>query len=208
MPIRQIAKMGHPVLRMCAEEVSDPTDPEIARLVEDMRDTLIDIAGAGIAAPQLYDPRRVILYRIEASRIPEGSRMKPLPWTVMINPVLTTIGSEKQLIWEKCLSLPGLHGKVPRYTKVHISFQTLDGNTVAYDADGWHAMILQHEYDHLDGILYPMRMDDISLLSFNAEPGPLSEDVASDKSIDPMFQKLAASWAGRHLWLPKTTGKL
>jgi len=79
MPIRQIAKMGHPVLRMCAEEVSDPTDPEIARLVEDMRDTLIDIAGAGIAAPQLYDPRRVILYRIDAGRIPEGSRMKPLP---------------------------------------------------------------------------------------------------------------------------------
>jgi len=79
---------------------------------------------------------------------------------------------------------------------------------VAYDADGWHAMILQHEYDHLDGILYLMRMDDISLLSFNAEPGPLSEDVASDKSIDPMFQKLAASWAGRHLWLPETTGKL
>jgi len=79
---------------------------------------------------------------------------------------------------------------------------------VAYDADGWHAMILQHEYDHLDGILYLMRMDDISLLSFNAEPGLLSEDVASDKSIDPMFQKLAASWAGRHLWLPETTRKL
>jgi peptide deformylase len=207
MPIRQIAKMGHPVLRMRSAEVPDPTDPEIARLVEDMRDTLVDISGAGIAAPQLYDPRRVILYRIEADRVPEGSSMKPLPWTVMINPELTTIGSDKQLIWEKCLSLPGLHGKVPRHTKVHISFQTLEGDTVAYDADGWHAMILQHEYDHLDGILYPMRMDDISLLSFNAEPGPLSEDVASDKSIDPMFQKLAASWASRHLWLPETSGK-
>ncbi|MDA1355876.1 MAG: peptide deformylase [Proteobacteria bacterium] len=208
MPIRQIAKMGHPVLRMRAEEVLDPTDPEIARLVEDMRDTLVDIVGSGIAAPQIYDSRRVILYRIEADRIPEGSSMKALPWTVMINPVLTMIGGEKRLIWERCLSLPGLHGKVPRHTKVHISFQTLAGDTVAYDADGWHAMILQHEYDHLDGILYPMRMDDITLLSFNAEPGPLTEDVARDKSIDPMFQKLAASWTGRHLWLPETDGKL
>jgi peptide deformylase len=208
MPIRQIAKMGHPVLRKRSVEVPDPTDPEIARMVDDMRDTLIDIAGAGIAAPQIYDPRRVILYRIEPDRIPEGSNMKARPWTPMINPVLTTIGEEKGMIWEKCLSLPGLHGKVPRFLKVHISFQTLDGGTEEYEADGWHAMILQHEYDHLDGILYPMRMTDMSLLSFNAEPGPLTEDVAKDKSIDPMFQRLAASWAGREVWLPETAGKL
>ena len=153
MPIRQIAKMGHPILRRRAEEVSDPTDPEIARLVDDMRDTLIDIAGAGIAAPQVYDPRRIILYRISADRIPEKSSMQALDWTAMINPELTPIGDEKRLIWERCLSLPGLHGKVPRHTKVHISFETLAGETLAYDTEGWHAMILQHEYDHLEGRL-------------------------------------------------------
>jgi peptide deformylase len=200
MPIRQIAKMGHPVLRRRAEEVPDPTDPEIARLIEDMRDTLIDIGGAGIAAPQVYDSRRIILYRIDAARIPEGSGMQPLDWTVMINPVLTPIGDDKRLIWERCLSLPGLHGKVPRHTKVHIAFTTSAGESVAYEAEGWHAMILQHEYDHLEGILYPMRMEDISLLSFNAEPGPLAEDVDRDKNIDPMLQNLVAAWTGRDLW--------
>ncbi len=208
MPIRQIAKMGHPVLRRRAAEVADPTDPEIARLVEDMRDTLIDIAGAGIAAPQIYDPRRVVLYRIDAGRIPDGSSMQPLDWTAMVNPVLTPVGDEKQLIWERCLSLPGLHGKVPRHTKVHISFQTLAGDSVDYEAEGWHAMILQHECDHLDGILYPMRMEDISLLSFNAEPGPLAEDVAKDKSIDRVLQNMVAAWTGRELWLPETKGKI
>ena len=200
MPVRQIARMGHPVLRQRAEEVPDPTDPEIARLVADMRDTLVDIAGAGIAAPQVYDPRRVVLYRIDAARIAPGSGMEPRAWTAMINPVLTPIGEEKRLIWERCLSLPGLHGKVLRHTKVHISFQTLDGARVEYEAEGWHAMILQHEYDHLDGILYPMRMEDISLLSFNAEPGPLAEEVAKDKTIDPMLQNMVAAWTGRELW--------
>ena len=202
MPIRQIARMGHPVLRSPAAKVDNPRGQEVAQLVADMRETLINIAGAGIAAPQVYDSRRVILYRIDAGRIPGGAGMQPLDWTAMINPDLSPLGDEKQLIWERCLSLPGLHGKVPRYTKVNISYQTLTGERVAHDAEGWHAMILQHECDHLDGILYPMRMEDISLLSFNAEPGPLSQDVVSDKNVDPVLQNMVAAWAGRDLWLP------
>ena len=94
MAIRQIAKMGHPVLRKKAAPVDDPTDPDIARLVADMQDTLEWIGAAGIAAPQVYDSRRVVVYRILADRIPPGVALEPLPWTVMVNPVITPLSEE------------------------------------------------------------------------------------------------------------------
>ena len=201
MPIRQIAKMGHPVLLKPAAAVDDPQHPDIARLAADMQDTLEWIGGAGIAAPQVYDRRRVVVYWISANRIAPGSGLEPVSRTVMVNPVVTPISEEKGMIWERCLSLPGLHGKVPRYKKIHIAFQTLAGETQEREVEDWHAMLLQHECDHLDGILYPMRMTDLSLLSFNAEPGNLAVDAETNPGLDPALRAMVDAWPGREKWL-------
>lgn len=171
MAVLEIVKMGHPALKRVAEPVNDPTSPEIARLVTDMRETLAAIDANGLAAPQVQVNQRVVVYRVPAERIPKGARQQPVPWTVMINPMVVPLTDEKEPIWERCLSLPGLYGKVPRYTRIHIAFTTLNGDRIERDAVGFHAMLLQHECDHLDGILYPMRMTDLSLLSFVSELG-------------------------------------
>jgi peptide deformylase len=171
MAVLEIVKMGHPALKRVAEPVTDPCAPEIARLVVDMRETLEAIDANGLAAPQVQVNKRVVIYRVPAARIPQGARQQPVPWTVMINPVIVPLSDEKRPIWERCLSLPGLYGKVPRYTRIHIGFTTLNGERIERDAVGFHAMLLQHECDHLDGILYPMRMTDLSLLSFVSELG-------------------------------------
>ena len=201
MAIRQIAKMGHPVLRRKAVPVDDPTDPNIARLAEDMRDTLEWIGATGIAAPQVYDSRRVVVYRILAERIPPGVALEPLPWMVMVNPVVTPLSDDVDLIWERCLSLPGLHGKVPRYKKVEIVYQTLEGVSERRVVEDWHAMILQHECDHLDGILYPMRMTDLSYLAFNAEPGELAREAEAMPDLDPALRAMVDAWPAREKWL-------
>jgi peptide deformylase len=151
--------MGHPILK------------EVAALVADMKDTLADINGAGLAAPQVYVSKRLFIYRIPEGRIPPGSGQQPVDWTALVNPAITPLDDEKKLNWERCLSIPGLHGKVPRHTRIKCAYQTLEGEAVEIEAHGFHAMILQHEYDHLDGILYPMRMTDLSLLAFNSELG-------------------------------------
>ena len=108
MAILQIAKMGHPVLRRVAARVEDPTDAEIARLAADMRETLEDIGASGVAAPQVFVEKRVVVYRMIAARIPEGSDLKPVPWTVMVNPEITPLSEVKVPVWERCLSIPGL----------------------------------------------------------------------------------------------------
>ena len=108
MAILSIARMGHPVLRAVAERVEDPSDPEIARLAADMRATLEHIAAMGIAAPQVYVPKRVVVYHLPAARIPEDLDLEPIPWTTMVNPEIAPVTEEKQPIWERCLSLPGL----------------------------------------------------------------------------------------------------
>lgn len=171
MAVLEIVKMGHPALKRVAEPVSDPSSPEIVSLVADMRETLEAIDANGLAAPQVQVNQRVVVYRVPAERIPKEARQQPVPWTVMINPVIVPLTDEKEPIWERCLSLPGLYGKVPRYTRIHIGFTTMKGESVEHDAVGFHAMLLQHECDHLDGILYPMRMTDLSLLSFVSELG-------------------------------------
>ena len=201
MAIRQIAKMGHPVLRKKAAPVDDPTDPDIARLAADMQDTLEWIGAAGIAAPQVYDSRRVVVYRILADRIPPGVALEPLPWTVMVNPVITPLSEEVGLIWERCLSLPGLHGKVPRYKRIEIAYRTLEGESQKRAVEDWHAMLLQHECDHLDGILYPMRMTDLSTLAFNAEPGVLAEEAETTPDLDMALRAMVEAWPAREKWL-------
>lgn len=171
MAILKIAKMGNDILKQIADVVIDPVAEDIAALARDMKDTLEDIGANGLAAPQVHVSKRVIVYRITESQIPPGSRLKPVDWRVLINPVIESLTDETISIWERCLSVPGLHGKVPRHAKVRLKAIGLDGSEINLVASGFHAMLLQHEYDHLDGILYPMRMTDMSTLSFNSELG-------------------------------------
>ena len=169
MAILKIARMGHPVLRRVADPVSDPTAPEIRELVRDMRETLEDIGGNGLAAPQIYVSKRVVLYRIMADRMPPGAKTKPLDWTVLINPVITPLSEKKQFAYERCLSLPDMVGMVERHTHVRCDYQTLEGTRVSAEARGFHAMVLQHECDHLDGVLYPQRMASMAEFGYGTE---------------------------------------
>lgn len=202
MAILQIAKMGHPILRQVAAAVEDPTDPEIARLAENIRQTLEHIGASGIAAPQVFVAKRVVVYRMIEARIPKGSGLQPVPWTVMVNPVITPLGDETVPVWERCLSLPGLHGQVPRYPRVAVDYLTLRGEAVRDEAHGTWASLLQHECDHLDGKLFPMRMSDIGMLAFNDSPGPLAAEAASNPDrIDPLFLDLVEQWPNRERWM-------
>ena len=171
MAILKIAKMGNPVLGEVADAVEDPTSDDVASLVEDMRETLDDIGANGLAAPQVHVSRRVIVYRITAHQIPPNAKLNPVDWQALINPVLTPLSQDQKPIWERCLSIPGLHGEVPRYTRVQLDAIGLDGKGISIKASGFHAMLLQHECDHLNGILYPERMIDLSKLAFNSELG-------------------------------------
>ena len=201
MAVLRIAKMGNPVLQRKAEPVADPTAPEIRELAADMQETLEDIGASGLAAPQVFVSKRVVVYRMIAARIPPGSGLVPRPWTVMVNPVITPRAAEKTPVWERCLSIPGLHGKVPRYMSIGIRYQDLEGRTHEHEAHSSWAALLQHECDHLDGVLYPMRMTDLSLLAYNDEPGPLAREVAANPAgIDPLFIDLVERWPARARW--------
>jgi peptide deformylase len=174
MAIRKIARMGHPVLKGISQAIDDPTSAQVARLAADLIDTCEDIGGNGIAAPQIYEPVRMFAYRVRAEIMPAGATMTGIPWTVCINPQIEVLGEDKKLYWERCLSLPDLFGQVARYTKIRFSWSDLDGERHALIAHRFHARLLQHEYDHLDGVLYPMRMQDMSTLGFVSELGPAS----------------------------------
>ena len=191
MAVRSIAKMGHPILRRIAAPIEDPTSPDVAELAEDMRETLAHIGASGIAAPQVFVSKRLVVYRMIAARIPAGSGIEPVDWTVLVNPEITPLSDTTAPVWERCLSIPGLHGKVPRYPKISLTYQTLSGESMQVEAHGTWAALLQHECDHLDGRLYPSRMDDISMLSFDDAPGALAEDAANQaEQVDPLFLDL------------------
>lgn len=172
MAILKIACMGHPVLRRRAEEVPDPTAPEIRLLVGDMLETLRDARGAGLAAPQVHVAKRVVIFaalRDEMEDEDDATDSEFSPLTVLVNPVWAPLGDERALTWEACLSVPGLTGAVPRYTHIRYRGFTPAGEKIEREATGFHARVFQHEFDHLDGILYPMRMEDLSLLVFAEE---------------------------------------
>ena len=169
MAILKIARMGHPVLRARASEVADPTAPEIQRLVADMIETMEDANGTGLAAPQVHVPLRVVIFKVAGLRAGDLPGDGPVPLTVLVNPVIEPIGEETELGWEACLSVPGLMGAVPRWTRIRYSGWTPEGERIERMAAGFHARVVQHECDHLDGVLYPMRMDDLSLLGFADE---------------------------------------
>lgn len=171
MAILKIARMGHPVLKRRADEIDDPEAPEIASLVEFMLDTMADADGLGLAAPQVYVPLRLVIFRIPPPDVgyEEELDRETLSLRILINPRIEPLSEEKTLGWEGCLSVPGLRGKVRRYTKIRYSGLSLDGTVIDDVAEGLHARVVQHECDHLDGVLYPMRMDDMSTLTFESE---------------------------------------
>lgn len=175
MAILKIARMGHPVLRRTAEPVGDPTVPEVARLVADMLETMVDADGIGLAAPQVHASRRIVCFHVPRARAGAGADAAPehadgpVPLTILINPIIEPLDDAMAEGWEACLSVPGLTGLVPRHLRIRYRGVGIDGQPIERLAEGFHARVVQHECDHLDGILYPQRMADLSRLAFVEE---------------------------------------
>ncbi|HTT85588.1 MAG TPA: peptide deformylase [Rhizomicrobium sp.] len=174
MAILKIARMGHPVLARRADPIPDPAAPGIRRLVSDMIATMADANGAGLAAPQVHVPLRVVVFQAPEDRneppLSEAERFDhTAPLTVLINPEVEVLSDETEGGWEGCLSVPGLRGYVTR--PAHIRYRGTDheGRAIERTARGFHARVVQHEIDHLDGILYPQRMADLRQLIFESE---------------------------------------
>jgi peptide deformylase len=163
---REIVRLGHPVLRQRAEEI--PRERFGTRFLRDLeRDllrTMFEDSGVGLAAPQIAVPVRAFAYYV-----PGEDDHDDIAPRVVFNPVLTFSGEPAAMGWEGCLSIPGLRGKVPRYASVHVSGRDADGQPLEFDAEGFHARVIQHEHDHLDGIVFLDRMTDMSSLSFEEE---------------------------------------
>src|ERR1700761_9617588 len=174
MAILKIARMGHPVLNMPAAPVPDPAAPEIRRLVNDMIETMIDANGAGLAAPQVHVPLRVVVFQAPEGRADPGLSEEErfdhtAPLTVLINPEIAILDPAPEGGWEGCLSVPGLRGWVARPAHIRYRGFGLDGKVIERTARGFHARVVQHECDHLDGRLYTSRMADLSRLIFESE---------------------------------------
>jgi peptide deformylase len=166
MAILKIARMGHPVLLRKCDPVSDPGAPEIRRLVADMIETMEDAPGVGLAAPQVYQSLRLFIFRVPGGRESQDPDDTAQGNTVLINPTVEPIGEERMLGWEGCLSIPGLRAAVPRASRIRYRGMDCDGNITQREVTGFHARVVQHEYDHLDGILYTMRMTDFRYFGF------------------------------------------
>ena len=177
MSVREVLRMGHPVLRERAKPVDKLGSAELKALVQDMKDTMAFQNGAGLAAPQIGVGQRVVIFGVEQNpRYPDAEEV---PFTVLVNPTLTMLTKEIEEGWEGCLSVPGMRGVVPRYMKLRYTGFDENGTPIDRVAEGFHARVVQHECDHLDGLLYPMRMTDMSRFGFTAELFP-GEDIQDD----------------------------
>jgi peptide deformylase len=162
--IRNILRMGEPLLLQRAQDVAAFDTPELHALITDMHDTMHDAQGAGLAAPQIGVPLRVVIFGfVHSDRYPDAPAV---PYTVLVNPELTPIGDAQEDGWEGCLSVPGMRGLVPRYARLRYRGHDQYGQLIDRTVDGFHARVVQHEVDHLDGILYPMRIRDMSRFGF------------------------------------------
>jgi len=164
MTIREVLKMGDPRLLARARPVEDFQSPALTQLIVDMRDTMHALNGAGLAAPQIGVGVQVVMFEVSANpRYPDAENV---PFTVLINPVLTPLTDAMEEDWEGCLSVPGMRGRVPRH--VRLRYQGVDprGQPIDRTVDGFHARVVQHEVDHLLGILYPMRIRDLRDFGF------------------------------------------
>jgi len=156
--------MGDPLLFQRSQPVQRFGTAEIRELLADMRETMIAAHGAGLAAPQIGVLQRVVIFGFEHNdRYPDAD---PVPYTELVNPVLTPIGAAMEEDWEGCLSVPGLRGRVPRFSALRYTGFDPEGRPIEREVSGFHARVVQHECDHLDGILYPMRMRDLRQLGY------------------------------------------
>jgi len=177
MAVRDVLRMGHPVLRERAKQVEKLGSPELLELVADMKDTMAAKNGAGLAAPQIGVGQRVVIFGVTSNpRYPDAEEV---PFTVLVNPRIELLTREVEEDWEGCLSVPGMRGVVPRYVKLRYTGFDEHGNPIERVAEGFHARVVQHECDHLDGILYPQRMTDMTRFGFNEELFP-GEEIVDD----------------------------
>jgi peptide deformylase len=175
MAVREVLRMGHPVLRERSRPVEELGSAELLELVADMKDTMAAKNGAGLAAPQIGVGQRVVIFGV--TRNPRYPDAEEVPFTVLVNPKIELLTREVEEGWEGCLSVPGMRGVVPRYTKLRYTGFDEHGNPIEREAEGFHARVVQHECDHLDGILYPQRMTDMTRFGFNEELFPGEEIV-------------------------------
>lgn len=164
MAIKRVLKMGDPVLYRVAEPVTDFNTTELDALIADMFDTMAAQNGAGLAAPQIGVSLRVVIFGIEENARYPG--VEPVPTTVLINPQIEVLTTDTDDAWEGCLSVPGLRGVVTRYTRLRYKGFDQHGTPIEREAQGFHARVVQHECDHLDGVLYPMRLKDVRLFGY------------------------------------------
>jgi peptide deformylase len=163
MAVRRVLKMGEPLLRAVAQPVTS-FDAELAALIADMDETMRALSGAGIAAPQIGVSVRAVIFELEDN--PRYPHIAPVPYTVIINPLVTPLDAEQDEGWEGCLSVPGMRGLVPRYRRVRYRGFDLHGTPIDRSVEGFHARVVQHEVDHLDGILFPQRVRDLRDFGF------------------------------------------
>lgn len=175
--IKPVLKMGDPCLLQPARRVDQLSTPELEELLQDMQDTMAALNGAGLAAPQIGVSLQVVIFGVEHSpRYPDA---ESVPFTVLINPVLTPLTERMEEDWEGCLSIPGMRGLVPRY--IHLRYQGVDaaGASIDRTVTGFHARVVQHECDHLNGILYPMRINDLRKFGYTDTLFP-GQTIADD----------------------------
>ncbi len=175
--IREILKMGDARLLEVAKHVEKFGTPELNALLTDMHDTMEHLDGAGLAAPQIGVALRVVVFGVKSN--PRYPQAEDVPYTVLINPVVELLSDEKEEGWEGCLSVPGLRGIVPRYARLRYRGVDANGQGIDRIADGFHARVVQHECDHLDGVLYPMRIRDFSRFGFIEALFP-NQDIQDD----------------------------
>jgi len=167
MTVRTILRMGNPLLLERAKEITQFNTPELNQLIRDMQETMKAEDGAGLAAPQIGESVRVVIFGVDHNpRYPDA---EVVPETILINPTIKVIDKTTDEAWEGCLSLPGLRGVVPRYRQIKYSGFDAHGNEFEVEASDFHARVVQHECDHLDGILYPQRMKDFKKFSYTDE---------------------------------------
>jgi len=164
MAIHTVLRMGHPLLNQRAADVVDFDTPELDRLIEDMLDTMQAEDGAGLAAPQIGISRRVVVFGFDNNL--RYADAPAVPRTVLINPSIKPLDTTMEDGWEGCLSVPGMRALVPRYSKIEYRGFDAGGEPIRVEAEGFHARVVQHECDHLDGILYPQRIRDFSRFGF------------------------------------------
>ncbi len=177
MAIRAVLRMGDPRLLQVARAVTRFDTPELHSLIVDMEDTMRALNGAGLAAPQIGVGLQVAIFGVE--RNPRYPDAEPVPYTVLINPELTPLGEEMVEDWEGCLSVPGMRGLVPRYARLRYRGKDQFGQAIDRTVSDFHARVVQHECDHLAGVLYPMRIRDLRNFGFNAELFP-GEDLQEE----------------------------